>query len=228
MAKIRVSILVQAVSGAIGGNIFRQTRNGLVLATRPRARKFLSQTQLANRARFQFIRAYYFHTLTDAQRVQWTTVASQIPLTDRVGVTRFLTGLQLFVKQSMQDEDLSSINDTPGNLEPGIVMLGVDWDCTEGGPFTLSITDASNTGGNMSTAFARPISTRPLNFSRHWKKPAARIAPATPSTSRDLHTKFVEVWGEPAAGERIGLRVWRHGSRFLPSPTQEIWVFVQP
>jgi hypothetical protein len=128
----------------------------------------------------------------------------------------------------MQTANPASPTTTPGNLRPGVILLGLDWACEAGGPFTLSCTAASDTGGNMQLFFARPFSDRPHHHSTRWRKPDTASAPVTPATSRNLYSRFLEAWGDPAAGEYIGLRMYRHGAQFLPSPVQELWVAVAP
>lgn len=97
MAIAKLSPLVGAVAGEVGGVNFVGSSRGLVLRGLPTTCARQSVTQARARSRFAAARRAWSQ-LTDAQRAAWRTAASGISVLNRVGVRRYLSGPELYLR----------------------------------------------------------------------------------------------------------------------------------
>lgn len=97
MAKVRLSSLVQGITGSIGGLTFANTTNGTVLKRRgikvnQQTRKQLAARALWNRA------LVAWNALSTSTRNQWIALAEVVTWPTPLGQSRRLSGWQLFHK----------------------------------------------------------------------------------------------------------------------------------
>lgn len=96
MAIARSSPIIGAISGPLASTIFRNTRNGLVLAQRPLRISSQSQVSLFNRAKFAAIQASWI-SLTADKRATWTSAARTITYPNRLGIPQKISPWNLYV-----------------------------------------------------------------------------------------------------------------------------------
>lgn len=227
MALFRPSSIVQSISGNVGGVTFVQGQRGNVVRHRPLRINRITEERTDARTRWAFIYSYWYDTLSASQRLEWETTAVTITRTNRLGIPHRLTGLELFLIQNVKRPTIDPPRTSPGPCKPGCIMGGVTFTCKQGGPFTFALTSETNTDGNIRIWFARPFTDRPINSSPHWKYAVGTTPTPVVASSKNYYGNFINTWGVPALGERIGIRFFRHGAfAYIPSPTQTLWTFV--
>lgn len=138
MAIIRPGSLVGAISGALGGAVFANTRAGLIVRPRGvRTGQAGAQLSLVQGSVGRVAAAW--NALTDAQRAAWVTAAAARPYPNRLGVMRPLSGYQLY---SMFAQEIYA-GSPPAALAPpsaasiyAPTFVGVNF--LEGGPWVLT------------------------------------------------------------------------------------------
>ena len=88
---------VGAISGNLGGVVFEAGGNGNVIKTRGMATNKLSQKQLAQRAKYQDTLNRWY-AISEETRATWNRTARSFSITNRLGITRPISGWQLFFK----------------------------------------------------------------------------------------------------------------------------------
>lgn len=110
---IRFSI-VAAASGSIGGLTASHNRGGPYLRTRTVPTDPASGFQVIMRTILGNL-ATAWQTLTDVQRDAWTTYGINVPITNAMGDTIFLTGQQMYVRNNAArvQAGLARVDDGP-------------------------------------------------------------------------------------------------------------------
>lgn len=99
MAIYRPSATIGAVSGALGGAVFRHA-GAPTLAARPIRKQTASNPQADRQADYHNIQNAW-RDLTDAQRLQWTQIARQNPIINRLGLPRQLTAQEYYTRTNL-------------------------------------------------------------------------------------------------------------------------------
>lgn len=210
---VRFSIL-SAASGSAGGVTATHGRSGQVLAARTVPTDPASPYQNAVRQIFAYLTGSW-QTLTDAQRAAWTTYAANVPVTNRLGDTRYLTGHQIYIRNNaarlqaglarVDDGPTVFVNDvlsyvylTPNagpNTLDMYVEVGDPWTIKPGGALLVYATrQSAGTVRYRKTPYRlAAVILAPLN------PPAPRVfTPAAPfaiddNQSNSIFTRFVVV-----------------------------------
>jgi len=95
VAICKASSVVSGVSGALGGQVFVHTRSGTVIRQRPVKKLCATPARLYQRATMSNA-LHQWRSLTDLQRLAWRTAAQSYLSTNRLGVRRLLTPVQLY------------------------------------------------------------------------------------------------------------------------------------
>lgn len=95
--KIKYSALVMGVSGKLNGSVGATNKGGAYLRNKGVVSNPNTPEQAAVRSRFGSLSSQ-FRALTPAQIAAWNTSAANFPIIDRLGDTRYLSGLGLFVQ----------------------------------------------------------------------------------------------------------------------------------
>lgn len=95
--KIKYSALVMGVSGKLNGSVGATNKGGAYLRNKGVTSNPQTIAQQAVRSRFGSLSSS-FRGLTVAQINAWNNAAADFPIIDRLGDTRYLTGLGLFVQ----------------------------------------------------------------------------------------------------------------------------------
>lgn len=99
MAIFREGSIIGAISGRLGGSVAVRARSGPVIRHRPA--KVTTTTTAAKDARADFSNtAKDWRNLSAADIRAWATFAAAHPETNRLGVSRLLTGFQWFMRGS--------------------------------------------------------------------------------------------------------------------------------
>lgn len=123
MAIIRTSPILSAISGAIGGVVFAQGKNGTVARIRPRHTPRRSPVLLKQQALYaNIVRAW--PALSPQQRDAWRALAVDFPTTNRLGLTAPPSGFQTFVSVNLHSRGMSSF--VPSNPPRQASPLALD------------------------------------------------------------------------------------------------------
>lgn len=170
MAIARTGNIVGAISGNLGGAVFANTRQGLLIKHRPLKNNQRTTDQQTERARHQRIIAVW-KTLTADEYRQWHSQAEQVTRTNRLGVTSTASPLSLFFRHNRVQAYL------------GIALIRT--------PYPLSVAEScfvdalafhANGAYNVTLYFSdpyahrsvwlygyRPMRTSPTRGVRYWK-----------------------------------------------------------
>lgn len=92
------SALVTQASGSVGGFTAAHNAGGLYLRARSIPVNPNSPAQQESRVALATLVTYWTSTLTPAQRAAWELYASNVPVTDKLGDPRNISGLSMFVR----------------------------------------------------------------------------------------------------------------------------------
>ena len=101
MAIFTSGTIVGTISGAVGGQVFVSGGRSQVVRPRPAARSRTTPPLAASRAAMFNVRRAW-SGLTEAEQLTWTTIATGILRTNRLGQSSPLSGFELFVKSNLE------------------------------------------------------------------------------------------------------------------------------
>lgn len=216
MAIFKASPIIGGISGSIQGITFANPRGSPVLRKRQLSRKSLSPSQLSQRASFQASVAAWA-TFSDAQRAAWRAAASQITLTNRLGLSRNLSGFQYYLwKRSGSQTRTGAGADWPSTNTA--MPLGQVFDIES----DLSVPLVKASFPAVVEPFARLEvwvtvfpSSAPLSFSNNWKlTPINAAVPAIVG----LFEETEDLFGTLQVGQRWGMKYFYRKANFRFSP----------
>jgi len=97
MAIAKLGPVIEAISGNLGGVNFANSAGSLTVRQRQRVSKSLSPTQLSQLAQMQRAQSAW-SSLSDSDRLEFRRVAQTAVFPDRLGLSRSISGYQLFLK----------------------------------------------------------------------------------------------------------------------------------
>ncbi len=207
--------LVAGISGTLSGMNFANTAAGLVIRKPLRRTTRHGASSLQQRARFFFL-LHLWRSLSDADRTLWRTAARDLPRQNALGITRALSGFQLFLSL---------------NLGP-FAPPHADWTTPPTAqrspqPETLQ----ANFALGASTFIAQTKAAPPaLSYQAYYGQRSFRSSPTfhpnrwthlvTQLSSLDtlnLYVPWVALIGLPDQGEHIAIKIWRKDNTFFPA-----------
>lgn len=126
--KIKYSALVMGVSGKLNGSVGATNKGGAYLRNKGVTKNPNTPAQALVRSRFGSLSSQ-FRSLTPAQISAWNTAAETFPIIDRLGDTRYLTGLGLYVQlnTNLLSVGAATISDPPiKQAFPAVHILTLD------------------------------------------------------------------------------------------------------
>lgn len=228
MAIFRPGPLVGGISGSLGGVTFVTSRTRQVVRKRPAKINQQTGPQLAAR-NFHVAMQRAWQDFSQSTRDAYNAIAPTIPYIDRLGVTRYYSGVQLFMKQRairrttfVQTDQVPVFAEVPGPINP-------TWSADAGGPFDY---DADNWIRDQTAVavvwFARPFTGKSLKALPIWTRYPIEIQPSIIGGATDMEPFFTATHGSPAAGETIGMRIAYWNVTGLLSNKVDLIVQVQP
>lgn len=121
MALLELGPLAVQISGSVGGTTFARNKGGQYARSRIKGVNPQSARQTAVRAAFGDLAQRWSNTLTDAQRAAWELYADNVPLINRLGDPRTLSGLNMYVRTNTVQLDTGGtrLDDAPVNFTVG-------------------------------------------------------------------------------------------------------------
>ncbi len=118
--KFKSPIFSQA-SGSLAGSVFSHNRGGMYVRARSIPTNPNSTFQQQLRAFMTQLATNWSSILTAAQRAAWETYAANVPLIDRLGEPRTVTGLNMYVRSNVPrlQAGLARVDDAPTIFDLG-------------------------------------------------------------------------------------------------------------
>lgn len=212
MALIKLTAVVDAISGKLNGTVFAKNKGGAYMRSRGLVSNPNTQFQTAVRSIFANI-AQAWRELTSAQRSAWNSAVSDYPYQNRLGDTKTLSGFALHQKLNLNlaaiDEGQLSAPVAPAEVQ-GLEDLEATVDVGAGDEITL----LTNTGGTINAdmkyiVYATPsLSAGVTNLNKEFRQ----IGVATGSgigglqSGYDAKAEYEAKFGVPSEGEVVGFK----------------------
>lgn len=207
------SALVSTASGSIGGMTASRNRGGQYFRSRAIPVNPNTTAQIAARNALT-ASSIIWGTLTDAQRTAWNLYASNVPTTNKLGDSIFLSGQQWFVAMNTlrQRAGQSLVTAAPTTFQMADLTLPtlVSPSAASGNlevNFTTTDDWANEIGGGLFVQMGRPQCCGVSFFKGPWQKAGTIDGNTTPPTSPDTLTAPF-----PMA---VGNKIWIRCTAFL-------------
>ncbi len=209
MAIITAGALAGGISGNLGSINFASTSAGFVARTRPAHTNKKTQKQLFRQARYALF-VTQWRALSSNNKQSWNTQAAQVPFTNRLGQTFYLSGFQYFMTTRL-DFEFDVTDADPFPLEPihPSPPTSMTADFTEGGPMDITLVLPPGTPILSARLYvSRTMSVHvPASF-RSWTY-AEALTYTTLTLERNWNGKILTWVGELRQGEVVGLKIQR-------------------
>jgi hypothetical protein len=115
------SLIISQGSGSTGGLTYSHNRGGMYIRSRATPTNPNSPQQQAVRSAMNALVAHWQETLTAAQRDAWKTYADNVPITDVLGESIYLTGMNHYIRSniSLVLAGLARVDDAPTIFDLG-------------------------------------------------------------------------------------------------------------
>lgn len=121
MALIKMGPIVSGVSGSIGGTVFSRNSGGAYIRARTVPLNPGSTDQTAVRQSLAYYANRWTTALTEAQRTAWSNYAANVPVKNRLGEDRFVSGLNMYTRANtlLARTGGTAVDDGPTTLTAG-------------------------------------------------------------------------------------------------------------
>lgn len=217
MAKIKYSALVSEMSGKLNGSVMARNRSGNYVRTKTTPVNPQTDFQVAVRNRLAGFSAGW-RGLTAQARAAWNSAVSDWTKTNIFGDIVRPSGQNLYiaVNSNIQNAGGVALTMPPNKVgADSLVEISVTADVVAG-TMTLDFDPAAVPAGHVMMVEA----TAPLSAGISYMKNRFRqiaILPAATASGADIYTAYVEKFGEPTAGKKIGVR-----AKFITIATGEV------
>ncbi len=216
MALFKPSAIVGAVSGQVGGVVFRQGKNGTTIA-RARTHRPASTSFTVNAVNDFHTYIAGWRGMTDEMRLAWRQMAGQLSTSNRLGQKRPWSGFRLYLNWARYAAG------------PGVNLSW--WPPIRANRLALDTivpnfqTYAYNVGVGLVDGYAtgslffsgcRACSTTGFR-SKNWRFISQRTVSST-YAQYNIKTAWSAALGELSSGELVYLKVVYHRPGWLPSP----------
>lgn len=210
MALIKLTAIVDNISGKLNGTVFSRNKGGHYMRSKSMPSNPRTSFQSAVRARFGAI-AQLWGALTEAQREAWRAIASEFPYTNRLGDTKILSGFALHQKLNTNLAIIgqSFVSNPPELVSPNS-PIRIQLDASEAeeefiltGEFTQSVAAVPSTVVIMATP---PLRVGVSNFNNRLRE----IGTASEGDVRgglDILDMYESRFGAIARDQKIGVSI---------------------
>lgn len=213
--KIKYSALVMGVSGKLNGSVGATNRGGAYLRNKGVVSNPNTIKQSLVRQGFGSL-ASQFRSLTPEQISAWNSATANFPYQDKLGDTRYLSGLGLFVQlnTNLQTIGLPILTTPPAKQSfPAIYELRFDAEIdSEGDTVVVSqgqFLDAPALGQFvMVTKATAPISQGVSYFKNQLRQISTNAVLATADYSFDVSVPYTANFGTLEIGQKVGFEVY--------------------
>jgi hypothetical protein len=205
MAKVKFSALVSEMRNKLNGSVFSKNRAGNYLRNKVTPVNPQTSFQTAVRSRFGTLSAG-FRDLTASQVAAWNSASANFPVIDIFGDTKFLSGIQLYVRLNSNLEQAGQVsiaNPPAPALAPTPGLVSVESDVSDG-TITATFTEATVVAGQTLMIWATP----PVSNGKSYVKNLFRsLGTFTITTNEaDITAAYVARFGTLAVGQKTFYR----------------------
>lgn len=211
MALIKLTAIVDNISGKLNGTVFAKNKGGNYMRSKSKPSNPKTAAQMAVRAQFGAISSAW-KNLTESARSAWRESASSFPYINRLGDSKILSGFALHQKLNTNLDLIgeSALTFPPEPKSPvSFKSITVEVFITPTGDHVFDITaPLSAVDANSKTLiFATPpLSHGVENFENKLRligvKPSSSFA-----TEANVNTEYEAVFGTLPAGAKVGVRL---------------------
>lgn len=208
MAKVKFSALVSDMRNKLNGSVFSKNRGGNYLRNKVTPVNPQTSFQSAFRASFGGFSSS-FRGLNPNDIKGWNDAAGSFPYVDIFGDTKYLSGIQLYVKlnQNLSNAGRPEISAAP--TPATVKTASADELSATASPASLGLDYTITGAGGACTVIIE--ATRGVSAGRNFLKNEFRViatAPdTTPITPTNLLIAYTARFGNLKSGQRIGLRI---------------------
>lgn len=212
MALIKTTAFLDSISGKVNGSVFARNKGGAYVRSKGQVTNPQSNPQMTKRALFGGI-SQAWRSLTDEQRSAWNSTTDDYPYQNSLGETKFLSGFALHQKlNSNLLEAGGTIIDAP--LAPEAMTFLVDPSFDTLTP-TAMVVDAGLEGDDVATQVVKIFATEGMspgvsNFKKRLRALPGVFTLTDIDTGADILSAYESVFGTPAVGFRIGIKMQVH------------------
>lgn len=209
---------VAAISGKIGGTVFAHNRSGSYARNWKMPVNPMTSRQQTVRGNLATAAAAW-ESLTDSQRTGWNAYAASVPVMNRLGESKYLSGFNMFLRTLTVTELIgaSAQNDAPAIFtlpDPPSMFTPSISEATQLISVAFANTDdwAGEAGGYMVVSASMPFSPGRTYFGGQYRY-VGKITGATPTQPQSPQT-FAVPWAVQAGQlMRVSCRILRKDGR---------------
>lgn len=203
---MRTGAIIGAISGDVGGVCFSNPSGSKIV----RKKRTASPHRLAfeNKALTPMtVYTQSWKILTESAKKAWRIAAAQRNVTNRLGVSRQISGYQLFVQWSSNQSGItvsSNILPPTGEIFQNLSNLAITSSVAVGIKFTFD--DSMSPGFRIfSTYLGNPMRSTVPKFQRDWRRVLSTF---TSTLEYDLTTDWSNIWPLPVLGQVVAVRIF--------------------
>ena len=206
--KIKYSALVMGVSGKLNGSVGATNKGGAYLRNKGVVSNPQTVAQQAVRSAFGALSSQ-FRELTSAQITAWNAAAADFPVIDRLGDTRYLTGLGLFVQLNTNLQSIGEaiiLNPPAKQAFPAFDSMAVVMEVTAGSLSSLNVGTAfggSVAGFSMLVRMSPSVSPSITNVKNRLRKIGSASAVSGSTITFETPAAYTSVFGVPIVGQVV-------------------------
>lgn len=209
MSKIKWGAIVVDGRGKLGGHVFTKTRSGATMRTKVTPVNPQSSAQAAARSRLGG-NSMAWGSLTEAQRESWNSLASETGKTNVFGDQYFPTGKNLFT--SVNNNLLMIGKPTLQTaIKPEALPFITDMSVAilkSASTITLNVSfEGSANKCTLVVEASAPLSPGKYNFDGSYRQIMFEADGTVPAAT-DVYAAYVNKFGVPPAGKKIGFRCY--------------------
>lgn len=208
MALIKLTAIVDNISGKLNGTVFARNKGGNYMRSKSKPTNPRSLAQIAVRAAFGAI-AQIWRALTPAQRHAWNAATEDYKYQNRLGDTKTLSGFALHQKLN---RNLALIGLPPLTSPPSPIALTAPVDIKPTAiaspqEFDILVLNSNENLSNSHIVISATAAISPgvENFSNRLR--IISVQPVDPADTYDILADYTAQFGPLVAGQKIGVAV---------------------
>lgn len=208
MALIKLTAIVDNISGKLNGTVFSRNKGGHYMRSKSKPTNPRTPAQMAVRASFGAI-SQLWRGLTEAQRAAWQAAAADFPYQNKLGDSKELSGFALHQKlnRNLQLVGSSALSTPPA---PAIVPAPTNFSVSASlaAEFTATAAFSAETlpESYVLVSATPPLSAGVSNFENRLRQITSTKQSAF-ETGENLLSSYAARFGTPAVGSKIGFRI---------------------